>query len=695
MSVHQRFLRGSLLGALLAPLALVLSPAPAGAQWQPTITWNTFLGGGTLPDGGVETNRDDQIEDVAIASDGDVIVTGWTEASTFPATPPEGLPTPTTSRRDVFVARYSPDGQTLRWARVFGGSEDDVGKAVAVTTGGVVFVVGRTRSSTINIAPGTPVSLATRYSYQGRVDAFLARLEADGTLDYFMYLGSTLDDEAEDLVLSASGNVAYIVGKTGRDDGTIGGRSDATPIAFPPNNSLSNVRYRAFEAFVSQVDVSSPGDALVQWTRILRSNENDVARSVSVQGDTLYVGGTVGDELFRDPGTQAVNSFNQGNDDGFVARLQSDAGITWFRHVGGSGDDDDVRAALARPGLDDGVMVVGNTNSSGSPVAGSGTDVFVLRLDGNGAPVGGGLRLSTTGNGTERTEGHAAMDPYGNVYIGGRTSSSAGFARNAFDSALSSGGNNTDGFIAMVDPEGQFVVTASYVGGQSTSEEWVQGVAVGSGGRVAFGGYSNAAGWLSVNSGVDLTANGGTDGFAFNMLVDTTAPTAGTVSAQLAADGTLTVSWGGFNDPETPLTYEWGIGVVPGDVGRRAYEFVSTRLNATLTGFLPTEEGPFYVTVRATNAAGQSVAASSSAFRLPPRPDAGADGGTSDGGTSDGGVDAGSGDGGTDDGEGDDLSPVGWSCASGGGAGSLALTGLLVMLVLLAMRRERSAGVPD
>ncbi|MBZ4415250.1 hypothetical protein [Myxococcus sp. RHSTA-1-4] len=69
------------------------------------------------------------------------------------------------------------------------------------------------------------------------------------------------------------------------------------------------------------------------------------------------------------------------------------------------------------------------------------------------------------------------------------------------------------------------------------------------------------------------------------------------------------------------------------------------------------------------------------------------DGGTRDGGTSDGCVDAGSGDGGTDDeSEGDDRSALGGSCASIGGSGSLALTGLVVMLALLAMRRACSAG---
>ncbi len=702
MSVYLRFLRGASVAALFT--ALALAPAPAVAQpWRPnvSINWNTHLGGGTRPDGGPETNNEDRIEDVAIAPDGDVIVTGWTTSSTFPSD--AGLPLATGSKQDVFVARFSADGQTLRWARVFGGAEDDVGKAVAVTNAGVAFVVGRTRSNPVHIAPGVEAPRATTHgSFQGRVDAFLARVEADGTLDYFMYLGSTLDDEGEDIALSANGTLAYIVGKTGRDDSSFpGDESDATPIPFPPNNALSNVRRRAFEAFVSQVDVSSPEDAPVRWTRILRSNENDIGYSVSVQGDTVYVGGKAGDQLTLDPGVLETDGFNRGDNDGFVARLESDAGISWVRHVGGEGDDE-LRSVLARPGANAGVTVVGNTNSSTDPVPGSGTDVFVLRLSGTGFPVGGGLRVSTTGTGQERTEGRSAMDAYGHVYIVGRTTSASGFALNAFDPAFAAGSSNDDGFIAMVDTDLQANLFTSYVGGLATSEEWVQGAAADSKGRLCFAGYSNAPTWLSAVSGYDRSPNGGRDGFLFSAVLDTTPPVEGQVTAQLV-NGTLTASWTDFSDQETPVTYEWAIGTSPRGFEQRGFEFVSTTRNITLTGFEPGFPGPFYVTVRGTNAGGRFATGYSNPFESPVvtfdagtdagTSDGGSDAGTPDGGRPDGGADAGTSDGGTgDEDEEDARAPLGWSCASGGGAGSLALMGLMGWVLLLAVRRERSAG---
>ncbi|MCP3144171.1 hypothetical protein [Pyxidicoccus xibeiensis] len=682
MSVHQRFLRGALVAALFTPLALL--PAPVSAQlptWDPTptIAWNTYVGGGPLRDGGTTVNVHDRIEAVAIGPDGDVYVTGWTDALSFPAAPDAGLPQ-ATSRKDVFVARYAGDGTTLRWARVFGGDGDDSATGVTVTNTGVVFVVGRTESDVIQVAPGVEAPrTTTSYGRKMNTDGFLARLEPNGTVDYFMYLGSALYDEARAITLSPDQRLAYVTGMTGRNDGA----ASSLASEFPPNNIQSNERSGGYEAFVSQINVASQGDAVVQWTRIFRSTRDDIAHSVSTQGDTVFVGGVAGAELISNPAPTWVRTTYAGGSEGFVARLQSDGSVYWLFYLGDGGEDD-VRSVLARPGGDAGVAVVGNTSSL-SPLPDAGTDVIVLRLNGEGFLGSLVLRVNTSIEGSERTEGHSAMDPYGNVYLGGWTTSSS-LAISAFDSTF---GAPRDGFVAMVNSAVTEVVLASYVGGATSPEEAVQCVAAGPGGQVVFGGYSSAAGWFPSDAGVDLTANAGTDGILLRMRVDDTAPTAGSVSVQ-RLNGRLIASWKGFKDDESPLTYEWGVGKQWGQAGPEGFTFVGEQTTVDLTDFPLPDPTPYLVTVRATNAAGLFVVQSSVPFDPPAMSDAGSDGGTSDGGsdggTSDGGVDAGTGDGGTGDGEGDELSPLGWSCASTGGSGALAFMAL-VMLALVAMRR--------
>lgn len=712
-SVLQRFLRGALGAAVLVPLVLAVLPSRAAAQeltWTPSIYWNSYLGGGTLPDGGVDPTPNDELESLAVNAQGEVFVTGHTAARSFPASPADaGLPTGTWGR-DVYVARFAGDGQTLRWARVFGGTGEDFGGRLVLGPGGEVYVVGTTASAAINVSPTQPATLVapflTRY-HQGRRDAFLAKLSPEGALLWFMYLGSSHDDFGRDIVLGPPGsNVLYIVGQTGLDDG-FGGNPESgnTPEPFPPGNAESNVRFGSYEAFVSQVDVSLPNAPSVRWTRIIGSAEIDIAYAVAVQENNVYVGGWMGDLV--QGGLFPLSVWGSGDYNGFVARLTNAGEVTWFTYVGGSGDDDDVRAILPRPA--GGVVLVGNTDSSNfarNPDGGTpgGTDVYVLPMSVLGVE-GRGLRVGGSGN--DRIEGQAAIDGVGNVYLGGRTFSltGTGLAHKGFDSELaSSAGNTSDGFIAMVNPAVTERLWASYVGGLATGgqPEWVRAVAAGERGQITFGGTSNAPNLLKHFSGADTTLNGGLDGFVFRAEVDILSPEPGTVTAEFLPEGGLRASWSGFTDPESGIIdYEWAVGYA--ELGQEVQSFrsVGPNVNSVTLNFQPQPQQRYFVTVRAKNGVGHTRAAFAGPLvpgEVPP--DAGTpDAGSPDGGTGrpDAGTDAGTGgdsDAGTggDDEDAGGLPPLGWSCASGGGPGALALTGLLTLAVLLARRRERPDG---
>lgn len=702
MSVHQRFVRRAFVAALFTAFASALSPAPARAQsptWTPSITWNTYLGGGTLPDGGTDTGfTTDEVEGLALNSRGETVVTGRTDSRTFPGS--TGLPS-ATSNDDVFLARYAAsDDGALQATRVFGGDNDDVGRRVVVTPEGVMYVVGTTRSPGINTAPGVPANVVAPFqgkTHQGGSDAFLARMDPDGRLAWFMYLGGAGDDAGYDLALGPDGsNAVYVVGST----------SGTAPVtAFPPGTAESNVRYRTdvSEAFVTRVDVSLPATPAVVWTRIIGSSEIDRAYAVATFGNAVYVGGWMGDLVKG--GLNSLSVWGSGDYNGFVARLSDTGEFTWFTYVGGSGDDDDVRAILVRPD-GGGIALVGNTDSSnflGSSLGGS--DVYVLPMSPIGVE-GRGLRVGGTGD--ERTEGQAAIDAVGNIYVGGRTYSltGTGLAFKGFDAELASApGNTSDGFIAMVNPGVTEKPWASYVGGLGTGgeSEWVKGIVAGPRGQLTFGGVSNANGVLKPLPGADTAANGGLDGFVFRLEVDPFAPTPGTVTARLIQGGGLTAAWEGFNDPESGIIdYEWAIGNA--GLGQEVQPFRSVGkdvTSVTLANFQPEPQRRYFVTVRATNGVGRTHAVWTSEL-LPATggtdggtgtdggadADGGTDAGTPDAGTG-GGTDAGTQDGGTDD-DGD-APPLGWSCASGGGTGALALSGLMVMAAFLAMRRERAS----
>ena len=645
-----RLLRGAALLAALVPLALTVVPAPArGQPWRPSVSWNTYLGGGGVVDGGT-AGTSSSIEDVnSVATNalGEVFVVGDTYASS-------------SVDPDAFVTKFNADGG-LAWTRVFGGTVDDYGNRVALTPSGTVYVVGTTRSSSIRVvAPSETVTTTGSYSASG--DAYLARLTRDGQVTAFVYLGASGEESGYGLAVDPSDErKVYVAGKTTSAElpGSDGGRENS------------------FDAFVALVDFSRTSP--IVWSRYitpkgsLTSSWTDEAHALAIRGDSLYVGGVVEAEV---PGIPRTTNY-QGADDGFVARLSTSGSFQWIAYLGGSSDE---KVVDILPRADGGLVVVGNTNSTNFPTPGSsGKGAFVLRMTDEGVPEGNPFRVGA-GN-VEVEKAAATLDSLGNIYLGGTTNAASNlFTVNGFDSTLNS---TTDGFILMLDSKVEKILWSSYVGGSSSSTtEWVVGLSAGPGGQLTFGGRSSSTDVLRVDAGYDLTWNGEKDGVVFRLEVDPTDPVPGSVDAGASPQGRLTPSWEGFSDPQTDIIdYAWAVtsgGALDGGVLERDFQSVGTNtFVSSANGFQMTEDKTYFVTVRASNGVGRTATATSGGVQGPP--------------------DAGSGSGsgiGTDAGlePVDPQSPLGWGCGSTGGSGLVGALGLVALAALMARRARRAPG---
>ncbi len=134
------------------PSVAALQPANAGgldafvAKLSPDgshIVWSTYFGG----------SGDDFATGVAVAPDGSAFVTGQTMSLDFPTTPnafdDDNGRFPTCTGADCidsFVAKFSPDGQSLGYSTYLGGEHDDYANAIAVDADGHAFITGTTNS---------------------------------------------------------------------------------------------------------------------------------------------------------------------------------------------------------------------------------------------------------------------------------------------------------------------------------------------------------------------------------------------------------------------------------------------------------------------------------------------------------------------------------------------------------------------
>ena len=110
------------------------------------------------------------------------------------------LGAPSAGGLDAGVVRYSNTGARL-WARQFGTAADDFGHTVAVALDGTAYLVGYTTG----MLAGTPSA--------GGLDMFVARFEVDGSRTWLRQRVSPVDDREQDVQLDPSGDI-WISGST-------------------------------------------------------------------------------------------------------------------------------------------------------------------------------------------------------------------------------------------------------------------------------------------------------------------------------------------------------------------------------------------------------------------------------------------------------------------------------------------------
>ncbi|HEY3387371.1 MAG TPA: hypothetical protein VGK46_12725, partial [Saprospiraceae bacterium] len=103
---------------------------------------------------------------------------------------------------DIFLAKYTPDGQLI-WVHGIGGAGSDVGRALTVTLTGQVWVAGHF-SESVDFNPNSDDATLTA---QGLEDIFVATYSGQGNYIRALRIGGNQDDEVNGMHMDASGNI--------------------------------------------------------------------------------------------------------------------------------------------------------------------------------------------------------------------------------------------------------------------------------------------------------------------------------------------------------------------------------------------------------------------------------------------------------------------------------------------------------
>ncbi|MEW5764515.1 MAG: PKD domain-containing protein [Acidobacteriota bacterium] len=365
---------------------------------DPTMLWGTYLGGSNA----------DRGYRLALDSSANVYLTGLTMSTDFP------VDLSTHGDYDVFVVKFTPDGQSLLYSTLIGGLNADVPLPIAVDVYGHAYVGGYTTSPEFPVVGGFPGP------GQGS-DGFLVKLNTTGQIAYSAVLGGMNMDQVTGVAVRETGK-AYLTGLT---------YSSTFPLAGGPGDStLGGLK----DAFVSIVDTLLTGGASLLYSSFLGGSGTDEAWDVRVDaaGRALLVGSTGSSDFPVTPDTAFQPSIGGSNDawvglyNPFVGALPP--GLVYGSFLGGSAYD--AATAVEKYGLDR-MVVTGFTYSGNFPTVdatqpafGGGEDAFVALVDPSfSGPTS--LLFSTYVGGTGNESGYAiAVSSYWELFVTGYTSSS-------------------------------------------------------------------------------------------------------------------------------------------------------------------------------------------------------------------------------------------------------------------------------
>lgn len=463
---------------------------------DPTLEYSTYLGG---------TGGTDQIWDLKVDSTGAVYVAGSTSSPNFPAV---NSPEPFTPNGDAFVAKLSPDGQSLVYSDFFGGSTNGVDSANALTLDSArnVYFTGFTNKD-----------FGSQY-------AFLGKVAANGSPvffnDHLTHASGGGTEAGSSVAIDPQGNIA--VGGTAQfatldfinGFGGNGGSTRGFVLLVDPGGS--NTLYATYVGtgmtYVNAIAVDSAGMIYATGhTEDVQISSNAFQTQTSGSGiftDDAYV-------VKINPHVTGAASFVYGT---YIGGAEWDSGNSIL--VDGSGNawiTGETRSNAQISGVpypttptafqhDLHIDNYGDTHCNATIDVEFCSDIVVTGVNADGSALLYSSYFGGSGNDVGRS---LAIDAQGLLYVGG---SSCGFPNYPItsDALQTKAGSCGTGAILIVDPSksGQAsLVYSSYFGGSANEE--IEGIDLDGKGNLYVAGWTHSLDFPTLNPLPNQSKGGG------------------------------------------------------------------------------------------------------------------------------------------------------------------------------------------
>ncbi len=309
----------------------VMASGIVSFEEEPVIEWERSYGG----------SKNDEANEIQQNPDGSYILAGESNSDDFDVGGNHG----NDNYRDVWVTKLDSSGNLI-WEVNLGGSWIDFAKSIKPTIDGGYILVGYILSDDGDIT-----------GYKGNGDFWVVKLNSNGAIEWEKSLGGSLQDYPNDLQVTIDGGF-IIAGYSQSTDGDVSG-----------NYGNANPAYWI-------VKLDSVGN--IVWENTYGSTGNDQATSVKQTADEGYI---VAGFSTSDTGDATSNN---GGFDFWIIKLDNIGTLIWEKNFGGSQSD---KAYSIQQTNDDGYIVTGTTRSNDFDVSGGNNgqeDYWVVKLNSQG-----------------------------------------------------------------------------------------------------------------------------------------------------------------------------------------------------------------------------------------------------------------------------------------------------------------------
>lgn len=277
------------------------------------------------------------------------------------------------------ITPNTADAQSCPWAKRTGGTNDDVGTAVATDASGNVYHLGNFYSQTISVTGTNTLTVnLSNEPYQAfnyGAEIFLAKYDSCGALKWAKKAGGRNETYGSGLALDAAGNI-YVTGYTNADTVRFGATTLVTSGAYT-------------DAFL----VKYNNNGIAQWAVAGTGNNDDMPTAVTVDAlNNVYVTGYYNSTSIKFGADSVINGTNDAYvNDIFIAKFDANGTLGWIKgNISNSATSYHTLAFAVGADATGNVYVGGRFGSNylrfdnDSVATTGGNDLFLVKYDVNG-----------------------------------------------------------------------------------------------------------------------------------------------------------------------------------------------------------------------------------------------------------------------------------------------------------------------